>query len=58
VRIELDGGVTEENLDEVAATGVDMIVAGSAVFGSDDVRETTARMVRRLAELAERGYTV
>jgi len=58
VRIELDGGVTEENLDEVAASGVDMIVAGSAVFGSDNVRETTARMVRRLAELAERGYTV
>ena len=58
VRIELDGGVTEENLDDVAASGVDMIVAGSAVFGSKDVTETTARMVRRLAELAERGYTV
>ena len=58
VRIELDGGVTEETLDDVAASGVDMIVAGSAVFGSKDVTETTARMVRRLAELAERGYTV
>jgi len=57
VRIELDGGVTEENLDDVAASGVDMIVAGSSVFGSKDVTETTARMVRRLAELAERGYT-
>jgi ribulose-phosphate 3-epimerase len=58
VRIEIDGGVTEQNLDEVAATGVDMIVAGSAVFGTDDARATTARMARRLAELAERGYTV
>jgi ribulose-phosphate 3-epimerase len=58
VRIEIDGGVTEENLESVAASGVDMIVAGSAVFGSDDVRGTTARLVRRLAELAERGYTV
>ena len=58
VRIELDGGVTEENLEQVSASGVDMIVAGSAVFGSKDIRETTARMVRRLAEVAERGYTV
>ncbi len=57
VRIEIDGGVTEENLDRVAASGVDMIVAGSAVFGSDDVRATTQRMVRRLAELAQRERT-
>jgi ribulose-phosphate 3-epimerase len=53
VRIEIDGGVTLENLDEVAATGVDMIVAGSAVFNSGDVRGTTEKMVRRLAELAD-----
>lgn len=53
-RIEIDGGVTEENLESVATTGVDMIVTGSAVFGTDDPRETTTRMVRRLAELAER----
>jgi ribulose-phosphate 3-epimerase len=52
VRIEIDGGVTLDNLDEVARSGVDMIVAGSAVFGSDDVREATSRFVGRLAELA------
>ncbi len=54
-RIEIDGGVTLENLDAVAATGVDVIVAGSAVFGVEDVRGTTRRIVQRLAELAERG---
>jgi ribulose-phosphate 3-epimerase len=54
-RIEIDGGVTLENLDEVASTGVDMIVAGSAVFGTQDVRGTTRKIVRRLAELAEHG---
>lgn len=53
VRIEIDGGVTLGNLDEVARTGVDMIVAGSAVFHSGDVRGTTEKFVRRLAELAE-----
>jgi ribulose-phosphate 3-epimerase len=52
-RIEIDGGVTEENLDEVAASGVDVIVAGSAVFGGGQPRATAQRMVRRLAELAE-----
>ena len=53
-RIEIDGGVTLENLDEVVATGVDMIVAGSAVFGHDP-RASAAAFVRRLAELAEDG---
>jgi ribulose-phosphate 3-epimerase len=52
-RIEIDGGVTLANLDAVAATGVDMIVAGAAVFASGDVRGTTQQIVRRLAELAE-----
>ena len=37
-RIEIDGGVTVDNLMEVASSGVDMIVAGSAGFGSDNAR--------------------
>jgi ribulose-phosphate 3-epimerase len=53
-RIEIDGGVTLANLDEVVGTGVDMIVAGSAVFG-DDPQAAAAAFVRRLAELAEDG---
>jgi len=55
VRIEVDGGVTMENLDAVVTAGADMIVVGSAVFSSDDPRGNTHRMVRRLAELAEHG---
>jgi ribulose-phosphate 3-epimerase len=54
-RIEIDGGVTLENLEQVAAAGVDMIVAGSAVFGAGDPRGATAAMVRRLAAYAEQG---
>lgn len=57
VRLEIDGGVTLHNLDEVVASGVDMIVAGSAIFGSGDVEGTTQKMVRRMAELAERERT-
>jgi len=57
VRLEIDGGVTADNVTAVAACGVDMIVSGSAVFGSGDIRGTTERMVRELAELAERERT-
>ena len=53
-RIEIDGGVCLDNLDQVAATGVDIIVAGSAVFGSGDPRAAAETLVRRLAALAER----
>jgi ribulose-phosphate 3-epimerase len=54
-RIEIDGGVDLGNLDEVAGTGVDMIVAGNAVFGTGDPRGATQAFVRRLAVLAEQG---
>ncbi|MDH3628508.1 MAG: ribulose-phosphate 3-epimerase [Acidobacteriota bacterium] len=57
VRIEIDGGVTEDNLQQVTESGVDMIVAGSAVFGGGEPTETTARMVRRLAEFANLEQT-
>ncbi len=53
-RIEIDGGVTLANLDEVAASGVDIIVAGSAIFGSGDANGATRALVRKLAAFAER----
>ena len=55
VRLEIDGGVAFDNLDEVAASGVDIVVAGSAIFGGGDPRGATQAMVRRLAALAERS---
>lgn len=54
-RIEIDGGVTEANLLEVAATGVDMIVSGSAIFGTEDVEATAARMVGSLQAMVDHG---
>ncbi|MBR5230295.1 MAG: ribulose-phosphate 3-epimerase [Firmicutes bacterium] len=35
--IEIDGGVTLNNIQEVLDAGVEMAVAGSAVFGADDI---------------------
>ena len=44
VRLEVDGGVKVDNIGEIAAAGVDTFVAGSAIFGSADYRETISRM--------------
>ena len=35
--IEVDGGVTLANAAEIADAGADMLVAGSAVFGAEDI---------------------
>jgi len=56
--IQLDGGLTTENLELVAASGVDIIVAGSSIFKSENAQETTRLMALRLAELAERERSV
>ncbi len=39
VLIEVDGGVNAENAGEVRAAGAEVLVAGSAVFGSPDYAE-------------------
>ena len=36
VKIEVDGGVTPENVSEIVGAGVDIVVAGSAVFKASD----------------------
>ena len=47
--IEVDGGVTLENVDQVTQAGANIIVAGSAVFNGD-VRANTQGFLRRLAD--------
>lgn len=37
--IEVDGGITLDNVEEVVGAGTDVIVAGSSVFGAKDVYE-------------------
>ena len=36
IAIQVDGGVTESNIHQLAAAGADVFVAGSAVFNSDN----------------------
>ena len=42
--IEVDGGVTVENVGEIVSAGANVIVAGNAVFGSRDIAGTIARL--------------
>jgi ribulose-phosphate 3-epimerase len=36
VRIEIDGGIDRTNIEAVVAAGAEIIVAGSAIFGTPD----------------------
>jgi len=49
ISLEIDGGVGVGNIKEIAEAGVDMFVAGSAIFNSDDYKETIDAMRAELA---------
>ena len=44
VKIEIDGGVGPTNTQDVVAAGVDLLVAGSAIFGSENPSATFRQM--------------
>ena len=50
VWLEVDGGVKVDNVAEIARAGADTLVAGSAIFGSDDYKATIAAMRAELAQ--------
>ncbi len=47
--IEVDGGITLENVGEVLAAGANIVVSGSSVFAGD-IRENTENFLRILSE--------
>ena len=51
LRLEVDGGITPDNVGEVVRAGADWIVAGNAVFGAADPRQRVSEM-QRLAQEA------
>jgi ribulose-phosphate 3-epimerase len=48
--IEVDGGVTTENIGTLADAGADIFVAGAAVFGSPSYSDTIGKMKGILAK--------
>ncbi len=42
--IEVDGGIAESTISTAAQAGVDICVAGTAVFGADDAQKAIARL--------------
>jgi ribulose-phosphate 3-epimerase len=51
MRLEIDGGVTADNILEIAQAGADTFVAGSAIFGKDDYVTAIAAMRDQLAKV-------
>lgn len=48
--IQIDGGVNPDTIAEIAAAGVDVFVAGSAIFNTDDYRQTIQLLKSRIEE--------
>ena len=49
IRLEVDGGITTDNVADVAAAGADTFVAGSAIFGRDAYTEVVNEFRQALA---------
>ena len=52
IRLEVDGGVKLDNISDIAASGADTFVAGSAIFGSEDYASTIVEMKKRIASVS------
>ena len=47
IDIEVDGGIKLNNVNKVIDAGANIIVAGSAIFGAEDVAQTTKDFIKR-----------
>jgi ribulose-phosphate 3-epimerase len=52
LELEVDGGVKTDNIGRIVAAGADVLVAGSAVFGTDDYRATIDTLKRNAVSVA------
>jgi len=44
ILIEVDGGIKEDNILEVARAGADIFVVGSGIFGAEDIKAQTKKL--------------
>jgi ribulose-phosphate 3-epimerase len=50
IRLEIDGGVKIDNIQEIASAGADTFVAGSAIFNTDNYKATIDSMRSELSK--------
>ncbi|MCP4340795.1 MAG: ribulose-phosphate 3-epimerase [Desulfobulbaceae bacterium] len=55
VDIEVDGGISEKTISDVAEAGANVFVAGSAVYGSNDYQQTITSL-KKLAGVGAARY--
>ena len=53
IRLEIDGGVKPDNIEEIARAGADTFVAGSAIFGKPDYRAVIDEMRAGIARATD-----
>jgi ribulose-phosphate 3-epimerase len=49
VHVQVDGGITNDNIRSVYDAGADLIVCGTAIFGSEDIAGAYRQLVEQLA---------
>jgi ribulose-phosphate 3-epimerase len=49
-RIEIDGGIAKDTIADAVRAGVEVLVAGNAVFGKGSPRENTERLLKLATE--------
>ena len=49
VHVQVDGGVGPENVAEIRDAGANLFVAGTSVFGQEDIAEAYRRLVQAIA---------
>ncbi|MFN7065765.1 MAG: ribulose-phosphate 3-epimerase [Aquificaceae bacterium] len=49
ILIEIDGGIRENNLQEIVKAGADILVVGSGIFGAQDIRAQTKKLKELIA---------
>jgi len=54
IRLEIDGGVKLDNIRQIAESGADTFVAGSAIFSSKDYKKTIQGMRAELAKVNQK----
>ncbi|MCI0527488.1 MAG: ribulose-phosphate 3-epimerase [Nitrospira sp.] len=50
VELEVDGGLKVDNVGAISSAGADIFVAGSAIFGSKDYKQTITKMRQAIGD--------